>query len=166
MPLHVVQGDITQRDDDAIVNAANESLAPGGGVCGAIHRAAGPELGLVCHAIGHCETGAAVITPGFGLKARYVIHVVGPRWQGGDRGEADLLAKCYVNVFNIVAEKGLASVSLPAISTGIYRYPIEEASKIAINQARAFAQSHHAVDVTFVCFDAQTYEIYKKVLAC
>jgi O-acetyl-ADP-ribose deacetylase (regulator of RNase III) len=165
MPIHLVQGDITQRGDDAIVNAANEMLLAGGGVCGAIHRAAGPELEQECRAIGRCPTGSAVITKGYALKARHVIHAVGPRWQGGTRGEAELLKSCYANIFYIIKERGLRSIALPAISTGIFGYPLEEATEIAICEAQAFCAFVPQVDVTFVCFDTQAYAIYKKRLA-
>lgn len=162
MTLHLAQGDITLRDDDAIVNAANERLLPGGGVCGAIHRAAGPELENACRAIGHCPTGSAVITPGFGLKARHVIHAVGPRWEGGSKGEAKLLNECYKNIFRIAMKNNLKTLSIPAISTGIFGYPIGKATEIALSVAREFDREHPAIDVTFICFDALTYEVYKR----
>src|SRR5512145_3323926 len=120
--------DITTLDVDAIVNAANEALAPGGGVCGAIHRAAGPELARACAALGACPTGEARITPGFRLPARWGIHAVGPRWQGGKRGEAELLAGAYRHALRLAAERGLRSIAFPAISTGIYGYPLAEAT--------------------------------------
>ena len=149
---------------DAIVNAANESLLAGGGVCGAIHRAAGHGLEEACLQIGHCPTGGAVITPGFGLKARHVIHAVGPQWLDGNRGEAALLEKCYRSVFGLVESHGLASVALPAISTGIYHFPLEPATQIAVRVAREFQQERPEVIVTFVCFDQKTHDIYRKIL--
>ena len=117
--------DITTLETDAIVNAANESLAPGGGVCGAIHRAAGPELARACAAIGRCPTGEARLTPGFGLPARFVIHAVGPVWRGGGAGEAELLSSAYRSAMQLAADHGLRSIAFPAISTGIYGYPLE-----------------------------------------
>lgn len=163
MPIHITQGDITEQDDDAIVNAANEALAQGGGVCGAIHAAAGPELAEVCREIGHCPTGGAVITPGFRLKARYVIHAVGPRWGGGDRGEAALLRQCYRSIFDRVLEKGLTSIALPAISTGIFGYPLKEATQIAVAEARNALKAMPELAVTFVCFDAATKAVYEEM---
>jgi len=128
--------DITTLDTDAIVNAANESLAPGGGVCGAIHRAAGPELARACAAAAPCPTGEARLTPGFRLPARFVIHAVGPVWHGGGAGEADLLASAYRSTVRLAAEHGLSSIAFPAISTGIYGYPLEQATPIAVSAVR------------------------------
>ncbi len=164
MSLHAEQGDITRRDDDAIVNAANEMLLPGGGVCGAIHRAAGPDLEKACRAIGSCPTGSAVITPGFGLKARHVIHAVGPVWHGGGQGEPALLKSAYDSIFRLVAERRLASVAIPAISTGIFGYPLDEAAEIAIAAARYFDKTAANVKVTFMCFDGKTYAVYNRRL--
>ncbi len=121
--IEIVEGDITRLDVDAIVNAANQMLAPGGGVCGAIHRAAGPELAEACARLGGCETGEAKITPGFRLPARYVIHTVGPVWGGGESGEEVLLAACYRNSLALAAEHGLSTIAFPAISTGIFGFP-------------------------------------------
>ncbi len=129
--IEIHQGDITRLDVDAIVNAANESLAPGGGVCGAIHRAAGPELAEACARIGHCPTGGARITPGFALEARHVIHAVGPVWRGGTEDEAGLLASAYRGSLDLVKRHALASIAFPAISTGVYGYPLGQASEIA-----------------------------------
>src|SRR5580765_1638884 len=130
MRITAVLADITQLDVDAIVNAANSALAPGGGVCGAIHRAAGPELADACAAIGGCPTGEARITPGFNLKARFVIHAVGPVWHGGAKGEPDLLASAYRASLSLSKAHRLKSIAFPAISTGIYGYPLEEATRI------------------------------------
>ena len=160
MPIFITQGDITQQSDDAIVNAANENLLSGGGVCGAIHRAAGPGLDKVCREIGRCPTGSAVITPGFALKAKHIIHAVGPRWLGGERKEAELLAQCYESIFNIAIEQGLSSVSVPAISTGIYHYPLEPATDIAIRAARRYQEK---LRITFVCFDDRAHMVYKNL---
>mgnify|MGYP001627767064 FL=1 len=134
--IKIISGDITTLDVDAIVNAANEALLPGGGVCGAIHRAAGPELANACRALAPCPTGHARITPGFGLKAKHVIHTVGPVWHGGNQGEADLLASCYRNSILLALENKLASVAFPAISTGIFGYPEDQAAKIAVSTIR------------------------------
>jgi O-acetyl-ADP-ribose deacetylase (regulator of RNase III) len=131
--IKIILGDITSLDVDAIVNAANEALLPGGGVCGAIHHAAGPELANACRPLAPCPTGEARITPGFNLKAKYVIHTVGPVWHGGAMGEADLLASCYRNSIQLAAENNLASVAFSAISTGIFGYPEDQAAKIAIS---------------------------------
>ena len=131
--IKITVGDITTLDVDAIVNAANEALLPGGGVCGAIHHAAGPELANACRPLAPCPTGDARITPGFNLKAKYVIHTVGPVWHGGNHGEADLLASCYRNSILLAVENNLASVAFPAMSTGIFGYPEDQAAKIAVS---------------------------------
>jgi len=136
--IELHQGDITRLAVDAIVNAANEQLLPGGGVCGAIHRAAGPKLAEACAAIGGCPTGSAAITPGFDLPARFVIHAVGPVWHGGGRGEAELLAGAYRASLALCAEHGLASIAFPAISTGIYGYPLDEAARVSVQAVRAW----------------------------
>ena len=130
--IEIHRGDITRLDVDAIVNAANEGLAPGGGVCGAIHRAAGPELAEACARIGHCPTGGARITPGFALEARHVIHAVGPVWQRGTEDEAGLLASAYRSSLDLAKRHALASMAFPAISTGVYGYPLDQASEIAV----------------------------------
>src|SRR5438552_33471 len=130
--LRVLDGDITRLSLDAIVNAANERLAPGGGVCGAIHRAAGPELARECAAIGPCPTGEARLTKGYGLPARFVIHAVGPVWHGGGQGEDKLLASCYGAALKLAIENGVRTIAFPAISTGIYGYPLEPATRIAV----------------------------------
>jgi len=163
--FEVVEGDITRLEVDAIVNAANEGLRPGGGVCGAIHRAAGPELAAACRAIGYCATGDAVITPGFALPAAHVIHAVGPVWQGGGRGEALSLANCYRRAIALAADLGLASVAFPAISTGIYGYPPDQAAGIAVATCReAVAEKPGVTRVVFACFDGETAAGYRRLL--
>jgi O-acetyl-ADP-ribose deacetylase len=154
--------DITTLDVDAIVNAANESLAPGGGVCGAIHRAAGPELARACAAIGHCPTGEARITPGFRLPARYVIHAVGPVWRGGGEGEPELLASAYRSAMRLASEHGLRSIAFPAISTGIYGYPLAQATPAAVSAVRESAEPGSTVErVVFACFSPEVERAYR-----
>jgi O-acetyl-ADP-ribose deacetylase len=154
--------DITTLDVDAIVNAANESLAPGGGVCGAIHRAAGPELARACAAIGHCPTGKARITPGFRLPARYVIHAVGPVWRGGGEGEPELLASAYRSAMRLASEHGLRSIAFPAISTGIYGYPLAQATPAAVSAVRESAEPGSTVErVVFACFSPEVERAYR-----
>lgn len=163
--MRIELGDITDYRVDAIVNAANPSLSGGGGVDGAIHRAAGPELLQACRPLGGCEPGDAVITPGFRLPARYVIHAVGPIWQGGDAGEANLLRSCYRRSLEIARTNGLKSIAFPAISCGVYGYPIEQASEIAIKAILGFeAEQGEDIDVCLVCFDAAVYEVFAKAL--
>lgn len=158
MRLEVAEGDITLQSIDAIVNAANEGLTRGGGVCGAIFAAAGAGLEPACAALGGCPTGDAVATPGFALSTRWIIHAVGPVWRGGGRGEAELLASCYERVLHTADELGARSVAIPAISTGIYGYPLEPATAIAV---RAVRSTTSAVDlVRFVCLDARTRAAY------
>ncbi|MCZ7527457.1 MAG: O-acetyl-ADP-ribose deacetylase [Acidimicrobiia bacterium] len=160
--LEVVQGDITRERVDAIVNAANERLARGGGVCGAIHAAGGPEIARECATIGHCPTGSAVATTAGDLPARFVIHAVGPVWRGGRSGEADLLAACYRRALEVADEVGARSVAIPAISTGIFGYPLEEATAIAVGTVR---RAETAVTVVrFVCFDDATAAAYRRAL--
>lgn len=162
--LKVVRGDITARPVDAIVNAANASLLGGGGVDGAIHRAAGPELVAACRKLGGCATGDAKATPGFRLPARWVFHAVGPVWHGGGRGEAAQLAGCYRRCMELAREHEARSVAFPAISTGIYGYPKEPAAEIAVQVCREAAESAGVETVEFVCFDEQTARIYERAL--
>lgn len=164
MPLRAWQGDITTLDLDAIVNAANEHLLPGGGVCGAIHRAAGPELWEACRPLAPVRTGGAAITPGFRLKARHVIHAVGPVWHGGGAGEAELLAACYRASLARLREAGLRSIAFPAISTGIYGYPPDQAVRVAVRAVREDLAAQGELDVTFACFDRATYDLYRNEL--
>jgi O-acetyl-ADP-ribose deacetylase (regulator of RNase III) len=159
MDLEAVLGDITEEDVDAIVNAANTSLLGGGGVDGAIHRAAGPGLDEACRALGGCSEGDAKVTPGFDLPARWIIHAVGPRWRGGAAGEAELLASCYRNSLVRADEVGAATVSFPAISTGIFGYPLAAATDIAIDTVRSTPTS--VTTVRFVCFDETTLRAYR-----
>ncbi len=154
--LHARVVDITTLDVDAIVNAANDALAPGGGVCGAIHRAAGPDLARACSALGGCPTGEARLTPGFRLPARWVIHAVGPVWRGGHAGEADLLASAYRSSLRLAEARGLRSVAFPAISTGIYGYPLREAMEVAVRAVRtALEDCPGLAEVTFACFSPE-----------
>lgn len=162
MRIEAVHGDITTQPVDAIVNAANPSLLGGGGVDGAIHRAAGPELLAACRALGGCDTGDAKATPGFRLPARWVIHTVGPVWRGGGHGEAELLASCYRRSLQVADEVGARSVAFPAISTGVYGYPRDEAARIAVETVRSTPASVEVVKL--VSFDAATYERYRALL--
>jgi O-acetyl-ADP-ribose deacetylase (regulator of RNase III) len=161
--IDVVEGDITRLDVDAIVNAANESLLGGGGVDGAIHRAAGPELLAECRTLGGCPTGEAKITRGYRLKARHVIHTVGPVWRGGKSGEPDLLARCYRNSLALAHEHGLKSIAFPAISTGVYGYPKDQATEIAVREVKAHADGLERV--IFCCFDKATADLYQHFLS-
>jgi O-acetyl-ADP-ribose deacetylase (regulator of RNase III) len=160
--LHLVVGDITELHVDAVVNAANSSLLGGGGVDGAIHGAAGPELVAACRPLGGCPIGQAKVTPGFALPARWVIHTVGPVWQGGDRGEADLLASCYAQSLARADEVGARSVAFPAISTGVFGYPVGPAARIAVDTVRSTPSAVEAV--TFVAFDEDAREAYAALL--
>jgi O-acetyl-ADP-ribose deacetylase (regulator of RNase III) len=164
--MTVVQGDITKQKVDAIVNAANEALRGGGGVDGAIHRAAGPELLEACIRIGGCPTGEARITKGYKLPARYVIHTVGPVWHGGDRGEPEKLAACYRNALRLATEKGAKTVAFPGISTGVYGYPLEDATRVAMTTARACLEDMPAIEeVRFVTFGEGATTTAERVLA-
>jgi O-acetyl-ADP-ribose deacetylase len=161
--IEAVQGDITTEEVDAVVNAANQALAGGGGVDGAIHRAAGHrQLQEACQALGGCATGDAKATPGFGLTARWIIHAVGPRWRGGGEGEAEELASCYRRALEVADELGARSVAFPAISTGIYGYPPEEAARVAVETVRSTPTQ---VDlVKLVAFDEPTHRLYEELL--
>ena len=163
--LTVVRGDITRRDVDVVVNAANSSLLGGGGVDGAIHRAAGPELLQACRLLHGCKTGDAKATPGFRLAARWIFHAVGPVWNGGGMGEAEKLAGCYRRCFELAQERGVRSMAFPAISTGIYGYPKEPAAEIAVGICREMAAGSGVELVEFCCFDEGTAGIYERLLA-
>lgn len=166
MRIELYKGDITKLKVDAIVNAANTSLLGGGGVDGAIHRAAGPELLKFNKKLGGCKTGEAKISPGFNLPAKFIIHTVGPVWNGGKHNEDKLLADCYINSLKLAVENKIKSMAFPAISTGIYRFPLERATKIAVTEVKKFLEKNDTIEkVIFVCFDEETYEIYKSVLA-
>ena len=161
--IQVFQGDITRVAVDAIVNAANSSLLGGGGVDGAIHRAAGPGLLAECRLLGGCKTGEAKATKGHNLPSRYVIHTVGPVWQGGGNGEELLLASCYRNSLEVASQLNLRSIAFPAISTGIYGFPKQNAARIAVQEVQAHARDIESV--VFVCFDSETAEIYRSLLS-
>jgi len=168
--LGLVKGDITKADVDAIVNAANTSLLGGGGVDGAIHRAGGPAILEECHVIrrrqGGCPTGEAVITTGGNLKARHVIHTVGPVWRGGEHGEPELLASCYRSSLQVAVERGLRSVAFPSISTGAYGYPVADAAAVALGTVAAFLRDEPRApkEVRFVLFDSGTLAAYERAL--
>lgn len=163
--ITLLRGDITGLEVDAIVNAANRTLLGGGGVDGAIHRAAGPDLLEACRLLEGCETGDAKITPGFKLPARHVIHAVGPVWRGGWNHEPDLLARCYTRSLELALEYGLTSIAFPNISTGVYGFPKEQAAEIAIAAVRGFLSEHPAgIQVTFVVFDPENEALYKDLL--
>jgi O-acetyl-ADP-ribose deacetylase (regulator of RNase III) len=163
--IETVQADITRLAVDAVVNAANESLRRGGGVCGAIFAAAGPHLDEACAAIGHCATGDAVATDGFDLPARFVIHTVGPVWHGGDRDEAARLASCYRRCLEVAGELGVTSVAFPAISTGIFGYPADDAARIAVSTLRELVSRTAVSRTVLVAFDDETAARYRRLLA-
>ncbi|WP_417317397.1 O-acetyl-ADP-ribose deacetylase [Emcibacter sp.] len=163
MEINVLRGDITTLEMDAIVNAANNRLTPGGGVCGAIFQAAGPELVDACQAIGHCNTGEAVITKGFKLPAKHIVHTVGPVWCGGGEDEEEKLASCYRSCLELATKKKLSRLAFPAISTGIYGFPAERAVKIAIETVKTWAEENSSSlkQVIFCCFDGDTERFYR-----
>jgi O-acetyl-ADP-ribose deacetylase (regulator of RNase III) len=163
--IEIHKGDITKLKVDAIVNAANTSLLGGGGVDGAIHRAAGPELLEFNRKLGGCSTGEAKISPGFKLPAKFIIHAVGPVWDGGKNNEDKLLANCYKNSLKLARENKVKTIAFPAISTGVYRFPLERATKIAVDEVKKFLEKNESIEkVIFVCFDEETYQVYKDVL--
>lgn len=164
--IQIILGDITKQSVDAIVNAANCSLLGGGGVDGAIHRAAGPELLAECRTLNGCRTGEAKITKGYKLPAKYVIHTPGPVWHGGNKNEPELLANCYRNCLTLASENGCKTVDFPSISTGVYHFPLDKASAIAINTIAEYLSSHPEIErVRMVCFDGRTAEYYEAALA-
>ena len=163
--VFVITGDITKQETDAIVNAANTSLLGGGGVDGAIHRAAGAELLEECRTLNGCRTGEAKITKGYNLRAKYVIHTVGPVWNGGNHGEAEKLAECYKNSLIVAAKNNIETISFPSISTGAYRFPADKASRIAVNEILKYLKHNQSIaKVLFVCFDDKTAGNYKNAL--
>ena len=165
MRVSLLEGDITKVQVDAIVNAANTSLLGGGGVDGAIHRAAGPELLVECRTLGGCPTGEAKITAGYRLPAKYIIHTVGPIWGGGDRGEPELLASCYRNSLALATKHGVRNIAFPAISCGIYGYPIADACQIALRETMAYLDTNQLPEsVTFICFGREIYDAYHAAL--
>ena len=165
MPFEIVRNDITKMRVDAIVNAANRSLLGGGGVDGAIHRAAGPELLEECRTLNGCETGQAKITKGYRLPARYVIHTVGPVWHGGGYGERELLASCYRSCLELASQNGCETVDFPSISTGVYHFPLEKAAEIAVGTIAACLREHPEIRrVRMVCFDERTKSFYDRAL--
>ena len=160
--IEVIQGDIKKLKVDAIVNAANRSLLGGGGVDGAIHYAAGSELLAECETLGGCKTGQAKITKGYRLPAKHVIHTVGPVWQGGQKGEADLLASCYRESLNLAVQNNLETIAFPAISCGIYGYPIPQAAEIAVREVSQFLDTHPSIQkVYLICFESDVFQAYQ-----
>jgi O-acetyl-ADP-ribose deacetylase (regulator of RNase III) len=163
--IRVVEGDITKQQTDAIVNAANTSLLGGGGVDGAIHRAAGPDLLEECRKLGGCPTGQAKLTKGYRLPAKWVIHTVGPVWHGGSHGEEALLASCYQNSLNLATQNGIRTLAFPSISTGAYGFPMDRAARIAVREIREFLTKHEEIEqVLLVCFGTQALQIHTAAL--
>jgi len=163
--IHLEIGDITKQKVDAVVNAANSTLLGGGGVDGAIHRAAGPRLLEECKTLNGCPTGEAKITKGYNLPAKFVIHTVGPVWHGGNTNEEKLLADCYENSLKLAKKNGIKSIAFPAISTGVYGFPSDRAAKIAAKTAKEFLEKDDTIEkIIFVCFDEKTYQYYSKLL--
>jgi O-acetyl-ADP-ribose deacetylase (regulator of RNase III) len=163
--ISIIQGDITKQNVDAIVNAANNSLLGGGGVDGAIHRAAGPQLLEECRILGGCETGQAKVTKGYDLPAKWVIHTVGPVWKGGAHDEEKTLAGCYRNSLELAVENGIKTIAFPSISTGAYGFPVGPAARIAISEIKRFLDSETSIETVYVvCFDGATYQAYAEAL--
>ena len=164
--IEIIKGDITKLKVDAIVNAANSSLLGGGGVDGAIHRAAGPRLLEECKELNGCKTGEAKITKGYNLPAKFVIHIVGPVWSGGNNDEDELLRNCYINSLILAKQNQIKTLAFPAISTGVYRFPLDRAAKIAISTVKDFLSNDDSLEkVVFICFDENTETIYKKTIS-
>ena len=164
--IRVIEGDITELSVDAIVNAANSSLLGGGGVDGAIHRAAGPKLVAECRTLGGCPTGEARITKGYDLPAKHVIHTVGPVWHGGRHGEDDDLANCYRNSLALASQHGVKTIAFPAISTGVYAFPLDRATTIAVREVKQYLDAHPEIEqVTFCCFGASATAVYEREVA-
>jgi len=164
--ITIIKGDITRQNTQAIVNAANSSLLGGGGVDGAIHRAAGPQLLEECRTLNGCQTGEAKITKGYKLPAQYVIHTVGPVWHGGNHNEDQLLANCYKKSLQIALDNQIETIAFPAISTGVYHFPLERATRIAMNETKSFLENHSLPEeIMFVCFSETDYQTYQRVFS-